>query len=69
MHISDVEKYRNQRDHEMRHGHLSKTDRNEMARPPEYYKYERGEMRHHSEEDNFGGMHGVDPSSHGAELQ
>lgn len=69
MHISDVEKMRQQREHEMRHGHLSKQDREEMKPNPEYYKYQRGDMRYHSEEDNFGGMNGVDPNSHGVEMQ
>lgn len=69
MHISEVEKMRQERDHEMRHGHLSKTDREEMKPNQDMYKYNRHEMRHHSEEDNFGGMHGVDPNSHGVENQ
>lgn len=31
MHISEVEKYRRERDHQMRHGHLSAKDRDEVA--------------------------------------
>lgn len=67
MHISEVEKYRKERDHQARHGHLSAKDRDETA----YHRYgaDKFDKNYHSPEDNFGGMHGVDPNSHGVENQ
>ena len=64
MHISEVEKYRREREHEARNGHLSKTDRDAIA----YHRYgaDVSDKNYHSPEE---GMHGVDNNAHGAELQ
>lgn len=62
MHLSEIEKVRIEREHEMRHGHLSKEDREALKPNREFYKYGRHEMRHVSEEDNFGGMNDKDPN-------
>lgn len=67
MHISEVEKYRQEKEHEMRNGHLSKNDREQIA----YHRYggDMADKNYHSPEDTFGGMHGVDPNSHGVEIE
>jgi hypothetical protein len=54
MHISHVKHYQAEKDHLMRH---------EGKHPANYSEAERFSA------DNFGGMHGVDPNSHGVELQ
>ena len=67
MDMHEVKKMMAQREHDQRYGHLSQKDRDSMA----MYQYGGypGEKDYHSPQDNFGGPEGVDPDSHGAELQ
>ena len=60
MHISEVEKYRQERDHQMRHGHLSARDRDSIAYHRAYQDLHG--KNYHSPEDNFGGQNGIDPN-------
>ncbi len=55
MNLHDIENYRNKKDDKMRHGYLSEK--------------ENGAMHDLHTQDMFGGMDGIDPNSHGAELQ
>ena len=55
MNIHEIHRYRDDKDHAMRHGYES----------PRMPKDESDRYTN----DMFGGAHGIDPSSHGAELQ
>lgn len=52
MNISDVKRMQHEKDHLMRY---------EGKHPANYNEVD------HMMHDNFGGMHGIDPNSHGAE--
>lgn len=54
MHIDDVKKMQAEKEHLMRH------EGKHPANDTEAHRWKH---------DNFGGMNGVDPNSHGAELQ
>lgn len=62
MHISDVEKYRKEKEHEMRYGHLSHADRQKLDMRHNFP--DTGDKHYHSPENE-----GVDYNSHGVELQ
>ena len=65
MNLHEVNKMREEREHEMRHGHLSKHDREKVA----YHRMRPGgwpdEKGYHSPEEN----EGIDQNAHGVELQ
>lgn len=54
MHISEVKRMQEEKDHLMRNEGKHPANRNEVNQ---------------FDHDNFGGMHGIDQNAHGAELQ
>lgn len=60
MDMNELNKYRDERDHQSRYGHLNEKDRSEIA----YHRYGKnpGDKDYHS-------PNGVNVDAHGAELQ
>jgi len=67
MDLNKVKQLQDEKDHQMRHGHLSQKDRDSLAMHHMYQdKYDKN---YHSPDHVDGEMEGVDPNSHGVELQ
>ncbi len=72
MDLHELNKYRDEKERHMRHGHLSKEERDNIVRNEFAKNYHDQENNYtlkikHAKNKDF--MHGIDENSHGAELQ